>query len=162
MAPSDEFDTVKMARQGPPKNNKVELLKVWGTILGSLLAFITSITVVVLQQYSVSKADLSKVKTEASDGMNSIQHHTNNVVIPKIVETIIRLRERLAKTETEIENLKELLKETRQELLHPGWHIVPDRIPGMAMLMGAPDIEEADEPEEAFIIPKLKFQQMAQ
>lgn len=165
MTPPDEFDTVKMAQQTQPKSNKAEMLKAWGVILGSFLAFATSITVAVLQQYSVSKSDLSKVKTATNDGMTAIAQHTNNVVIPKLQDTIVSLRERLATNETEIKNLKELLAETRREILHPEWKIIPDRIPGLSMIMSKPDTKPrkahaAHDP--TFVIPKLQVQQMAQ
>jgi len=153
-----------MAAQRPDKSNRADVIKAWGVIIGALLAFITSMTVAVLQMYSVSKDDLSKVKSDATDGMNSIERHTNNIIIPKLVETIISLRIRLAQNETEIENLKESLKETRRELMHPSWNIIPESLPGAALIMGEPEPPKRAKPDPApmFRIPKLHVQQTAQ
>lgn len=158
MPDTDGFETVRIEKQKAPKQNKAEIIRAWGVIIGAILAFATSITVAILQKDSVTKDDLKEVTSKQTDSLDSIERHTNEVVIPKLQETIVSMRERIARNETEIKNLKEERNRRRPTR--------PTRLQPMSLDM--PDSDESEmvtvehmSPKKEFSIPKLKIEQRA-
>jgi len=157
MTPDTKFNPGETPKQPVKATDKI---KAWAPIITAIIALVGTIAVAYFQSNSAKGSDLKE-----------IVKHTNNVVLPKLEDTIVSLRERVAKLEVMNEVLQSSIR-----VLHKRISKIPRPDPNIVVgpMSVASDFDEKpvlDKPtaykapiaaKKEFRIPRLQVQQMAQ